>query len=102
MAKGNKGPRVEKTAAQKAEAAATKVAQFLKVAKPRVARSIKSVSLLQNLSGSGYSYTESQAKQIVKALRKAVDDVEAKLLSKSKGKVSEFEFAAETEEKSEE
>jgi len=95
MAKGNRGTRVEKTSSEKAAIAAAKAAQFLKVAKPRVARALKSISLLENLSGAGYSYTPSQAKQITKALVLAINTLDNKLAKTSKG-VAAFEFADES------
>lgn len=92
-----KGPKVEKTEQQKADALAAKLAKFEKLAKARTARAIKSISLIQNLAGSGYHSTERHARQIVKALRSAVDDVETRLNKVKKGVVSAFDFSQETE-----
>ena len=38
----------------------TKEARFVRIAEPRVNRACKAVSLLGNLAGSGYEYTQEQ------------------------------------------
>jgi len=91
MAKGNKGPRVEKTAAEKAAIAAAKAEKFVKIAKARTSRAIKAINLLQNLSGSGYAYTPEQASQIVAALDKAVAALARRFEGKSKAETFDFQ-----------
>lgn len=97
MAKGNKGPRVEKSEAEKAAAKAAKAAKFVDLAKKRTSKAIKSISLLENLSGSGYIYTQKQTQQIIAALDKAVGAV-AKKFDKSVKTASEFDFSPEASE----
>ena len=91
MAKA-KGPRVEKSQAEKDKIAAEKAAKFVKLAKARTSRAIKAISLIGNLSGSGYSYTEEQVSQITRALSKACGEVASKFVAKGKSAVSAFDF----------
>jgi len=67
--------KVQKTDAQKAVAQQAKADRFVKLAKARTSRAIKTISLLQNLGRGNYVYTEEQARQIIHALDKAVAGV---------------------------
>lgn len=89
-------PRKPATAAAKtpeeiAAAKAEKRAKFLEIAPGRVSRTLSSINLLGNLGGAAYDYEPEYATQIVAALRRAVDGVEASLNHTSKAKPT-FQF----------
>lgn len=92
MAKGNKGPRVEKTSAEKAAIHAAKAEKFKTLAKARTIRAVKAISLLKNLSGAGYVYTDKQVGQILNALYNTCDNVKIQFESKGKKADLSFEF----------
>ena len=53
--------------------------KFVELAEKRVNRALKDIKLIGNLSNrSNYSYTDKDAKAIIMALRKAVDEVKAR------------------------
>ncbi len=65
--------------------------KFVELAEKRVSRALKDIRLIGNLSNrSNYSYTDKDAKAIISALKKAVDEVKARY--DRKGEVAEAEF----------
>lgn len=65
--------------------------KFVELAEKRVNRAIKDIKLIGNLSNrSNYSYTDKDAKLIINALRKAIDEVKSRF--DRKGEVAESEF----------
>lgn len=55
----------------------TKQQKFVRIAEPRVTRACKAVSLLGNLAGSSYEYTEEQVDAMFGAVQKALDETRA-------------------------
>lgn len=55
----------------------TKEQRFVRIAEPRVNRACKAVSLLGNLAGSGYEYTEEQVNAMFGAVQEALDTARA-------------------------
>jgi hypothetical protein len=66
--------------------------RFLRLAPPRVDAAVKKISLLGNLSRSGYDYEAQEVKQMIAALEQAVADVKQKFARKSTGKTVGFSF----------
>lgn len=65
--------------------------KFVELAEKRVNRALKDIKLIGNLSNrSNYSYKDKDAKAIIAALKKAVDEVKARF--DRKGEESESEF----------
>ena len=65
----------------------TKEQRFVRIAEPRVSRACKAVSLLGNLAGSGYEYTEEQVDAMFGAVQEALDTAFVK-----KPKTVKFKF----------
>lgn len=57
----------------KAPEGETKAQKFARLANARVSKALKTVSLIGNLSGSGYEYSDDQIAKINKALRETID-----------------------------
>ena len=68
----------------------TKEEWFIRIAEPRVSRACKAVSLLGNLAGSGYEYTEEQVDAMFGAVQEALDTARAQF--KKKNNVVRFKF----------
>lgn len=68
----------------------TKEQRFVRIAEPRVSRACKAVSLLGNLAGSGYEYTEEQVNAMFGAVQEALDTARAQF--KKKNNVARFKF----------
>lgn len=68
----------------------TKEERFIRIAEPRVSRACKTVSLLGNLAGSGYEYTEEQVDAMFGAVQEALDTARAQF--KKKNNVVRFKF----------
>lgn len=68
----------------------TKEERFIRIAEPRVSRACKAVSLLGNLAGSGYEYTEEQVNAMFGAVQEALDTARAQF--KKKNNVVRFKF----------
>jgi hypothetical protein len=66
--------------------------RFLRLAPPRVDAALKKISLLGNLSRSGYEYEPHEVKQMIAALEEAVAEVKQKFTRKSTGKSVGFSF----------
>lgn len=69
----------------------TKEERFIRIAEPRVSRACKAVSLLGNLAGSGYEYTEEQVDAMFGAVQEALDTARAAFVKKPKGVPFKFE-----------
>lgn len=70
-----------------------KSAKFVELANKRVNRALKDLTLVSNLANRrNYSYSEEQAKKIVKALQLGIDQVKASFLSDGAGQQSNFEL----------
>ena len=68
--------------------------KFVELAEKRVNRALKDIKLIGNLSNrSNYSYTDKDAKAIITALRKAVDEMKGRF--DRKGEESELDFKLE-------
>lgn len=67
----------------------TKEERFVRIAEPRVNRACKAISLLGNLSGSGYEYTQEQVDAMFGAVQKSLDTARA---SFDKSNVVKFRF----------
>lgn len=74
------------TEAQKAQA---KVDNFIRVLPPRMDKATKAIRMVGDCTNPTYSYTEEQAKFIVKELQEAVDTVKARFAGEP-GKGSGF------------
>lgn len=61
----------------------TKEERFIRIAEPRVSRACKAVSLLGNLAGSGYEYTEEQVDAMFGAVQEALDTARAQFKKKN-------------------
>lgn len=62
-------------------------AKFIELAEKRVSRAIKDIRLVGNLSNkSNYSYTQEEARKIVKALRDEVDALKVRFEAKGDAK----------------
>ena len=70
----------------------TKEQRFHRLATKRTEAALQKIRLLENLSGSSYSYTLEQADRIVGALRAAVDAVETKFNRAGGRQKSKSEF----------
>lgn len=68
----------------------TKEERFVRIAEPRFSRACKAVSLLGNLAGSGYEYTEEQVDAMFGAVQEALDTARAQF--KKKSNVVRFKF----------
>lgn len=68
----------------------TKEERFIRIAEPRVSRACKAVSLLGNLAGSGYEYTEEKVDAMFGAVQEALDTARAQF--KKKNNVVRFKF----------
>lgn len=69
----------------------TKEERFIRIAEPRVSRACKAVSLLGNLAGSGYEYTEEQVDAMFGAVQEALDTARAAFNKKPKTVKFKFE-----------
>lgn len=69
----------------------TKEERFIRIAEPRVSRACKAVSLLGNLAGSGYEYTEEQVDAMFGAVKEALDTARAAFVKKPKDVKFKFE-----------
>lgn len=68
----------------------TKQQKFVRIAEPRVTRACKAISLLGNLAGSSYEYTEEQVEAMFGAVQKALD--EARAVFRKREGVGTFKF----------
>ncbi|WP_373163446.1 hypothetical protein [Agathobaculum sp. Marseille-P7918] len=68
----------------------TKQQKFVRIAEPRVTRACKAVSLLGNLAGSNYEYTEEQVDAMFGAVQKELDNARAAFSQKDKPKKFTF------------
>jgi hypothetical protein len=66
--------------------------RFLRLAPPRVDAALKKISLLGNLSRSGYEYEPHEVKQMIVALEEAVAEVKQKFTRKPTSKRVGFTF----------
>ena len=67
--------------------------KFVRLAEARVTRALKDIKLIGNLSNkSNYVYTEEDAKKIVSALKKAVDDTKARFEAKGDQDTANFKL----------
>lgn len=62
----------------------TKAAKFSRLASARVTVAVKRISLIGNLAGSGYEYTEEQVDKIRQLLNEAVVAAMARFVAKNK------------------
>lgn len=69
----------------------TKAARFVRVVTPRIARAIKSITVIGYCAAPAYEYKPEQVKQILDALRNAEAQLEAKFAAKQKQEM-EFQF----------
>jgi hypothetical protein len=66
--------------------------KFLRLAPARMETALKKISLVGNLGGSGYDYQPAEVKQMIEALKAAVEEVETKFGNKRAGKRGGFSF----------
>lgn len=67
--------------------------KFVRLAEARVTRALKDIKLIGNLSNkSNYVYAEEDAKKIVSALKKAVDDTKARFEAKGDPDTANFKL----------
>ena len=69
----------------------TKEERFIRIAEPRVSRACKAISLLGNLAGSVYEYTEEQVDAMFGAVKEALDTARAAFVKKPKDVKFKFE-----------
>lgn len=69
----------------------TKQQKFVRIAEPRVTRACKAISLLGNLAGSSYEYTEEQVEAMFGAVQQELDKARA-AFRKREG-VGKFSFS---------
>lgn len=68
----------------------TKAQKFVRLAEPRVTRACKAISLVANLAGSSYEYTEEQVDTMFAAMQEELNNARAAF---SKGeKTKKFSF----------
>lgn len=63
----------------------TKADKFKRLGEARVGKALKTISLIGNLSGSGYTYTADQVAKITAALENAVSDTMARFNPREEG-----------------
>lgn len=73
---GTKGRKAGKTAVPENE---SKADRFRRLANMRVPKALKAITVIGNLSGSGYESTKEQREAITSALGKAVESLKQKL-----------------------
>lgn len=73
-------------------AAETPRDKFLRLAPARMETALKKISLIGNLGVGGYECQPSEVKQMIEALRAAVDEAESKFGNKRSGKRGGFSF----------
>lgn len=67
--------------------------KFVRLAEARVTRALKDINLIGNLSNrSNYVYTDEDAKKIVSALKKAVDETKARFEAKGESDTESFKL----------
>lgn len=66
--------------------------KFLRLAPARMEAALKKISLVGNLGGAGYDYQPGEVKQMLEALKAAVEEVETKFGNKRSGKRGGFSF----------
>lgn len=67
--------------------------KFVELAEKRVNRSLRDITLVGNLSNkSNYSYTDQDVKKIVSALKKALDEMQARFDRSVGGSVGQFKL----------
>jgi len=85
MAKSPSKPGRKKAAPKDPNAPAeTKEAKFSRLATARVTKAVKTISLIANLSGSGYSYSPEQVSKIETLLTETVTETIGKFSRKEK------------------
>ena len=68
-------------------------AKFVELATKRVNRTIKDIKLIGNLSNrSAYEYSEEDAKKIIRALQREIENVKSKFSGGGSGGDGEFKF----------
>lgn len=68
-----------------------KRAKFVELTNKRVNKAIDQLRLVGNLSNrASYEYTEDDAKKIIKALQKELDNLKAKFMDESSGDANDF------------
>lgn len=97
MAKAKAGRKpmseAEKAAKKTANAGESKSSKFSRLASARVTKTVKAISLIANLSGSGYEYTQEQVNKIESVLNKSVADTLARFVPREKAaEVSKIEI----------
>ena len=94
MAAPVKRGRKPASAAQKQEKQAeSRREKFLRLGKQRMEKALKAISLIGNLSGAGYEYTEADVDKINNALADSVEKVVAKFNPQAAKKTAvEFTF----------
>lgn len=73
----------------------TKAERFIRLAKPRMTKAIKAISVLGNLSGAGYEYTPEQVDKMRGAIDAEMQKAFAKFQPKQPGEKAKqpgFEF----------
>jgi hypothetical protein len=66
--------------------------KFLRLGPNRMETALKKISLIGNLAGHGYEYETGEVKQMLAALKEAVEEVEAKFNNKKSGRRGGFSF----------
>jgi ABC-type Fe3+-hydroxamate transport system substrate-binding protein len=68
-----------------------KRAKFVELTNKRVNKAIDQLRLVGNLSNrASYEYTEDDAKKIIKALQKELDNLKSKFMDESSGDANDF------------
>ena len=78
----------KKPVAKKAVAAPageTREQKFTRLAIPRVTKALKAIDLIGNLSGGNYAYDDAKVEQIFGALKRKLNDTQAKFAPRAKG-----------------
>jgi len=99
MASVKKAPRGRKPASaesKESKAAESRRDKFLRLGKQRMEKTLKAISLIGNLSGSGYEYTEADVTRMNDALADAVEQVISRFNpQEKKAKGASFSFEGE-------
>lgn len=95
MAAPKRGRRPATASDKAAKANESRREKFLRLGRQRMTKALKAISLIGNLSGSGYEYTEADLDKMNNALADAIESVMARFNPKAKEEKSAFSFDGE-------
>ena len=66
--------------------------KFVRLAEARVTRALKDIQLIGNSNKSNYAYTDEDAKKIIAALKKAVDETKSRFETRGEPEKEAFKL----------